>query len=200
MNSKPFSYLALAMLTATVVATESFGAETAVSVPMVCSRGPSGTTFNAKVTMPASLPPGATFTVRIDSLPSGKISHGGLNYIYGMTTDFLVPTNATYVDGSASIVPDTGTANVRVGARAWHDAKGIHMTLPAHVDNGSSYTPPSLQFSATIDGAVGTEVALKFDHYEVIANAIIVGDVITSCDPDPKPSTIDTLRIAAAAP
>ena len=199
-NARSLCYASAAVLFAAVmIVTQSYAATTTVSAPMKCTRGPSGTTFDATVTMPASLPPGAKFTVRIDSQPSGKISHTGLNYIFGMTTDYLVPTNSTYVEGSVAIVPDTGTANVRAGARAWHDADGIHFTLPAHVENGSSYTPPSIEFSAVVDGPVGKDVELKFQHYEVQANAIIVGDVTTSCDPDPKPYTIDTLKISAPA-
>jgi hypothetical protein len=180
---------------ATVVTTGTFGASFSVKAPLVCSRGPSGTSFGVTVTMPASMPTGSVFTVRIDALPSGTISHVGLNYIYGMTTEYLVPAGTSYVEGSARVVPDTGTANVRPGARVWHDAGGVHMMLPSHVANGTSYTPPSLEFAAKIDAPAGTDVALKFVQYQVMANAIFVGDLRTTCDPTPKPYRLAVLRV-----
>ena len=186
-----------ALLGATLVPTELFGAPVTVTAPMTCSRGPGGASFKAAVTMPTSLPTGATFTVRIDGVSSGMISHFGLNYIYGITVDYLLPTGTRYVEGSARIVPDTGTENVRPGARAWHDAAGIHMTLPARVPNDSSYTPPSMEFAVTIEAAAGSLVALKFSHYEVMASAMFVGTVSTTCEPNPKPYSLAQLRVAA---
>jgi hypothetical protein len=185
-------------LGAMLVPHEIFGAGAAVTAPMTCSRGPGGASFHTAVTMPASLPTGSTFTVRIDGVSSGTISHFGLNYIYGITIDYLLPTGTRYVEGSARIVPDTGTENVRPGARAWRDAAGIHMTLPARVDNGSSYTPPSMEFAVTIEAAAGKVVALQFDHYEVMASAMFVGTVSTTCEPNPKPYALAQLRVTPA--
>ena len=54
------------------------------------------------------------------------ISHFGLHYIHNMTADYAIPTGTTYVEGSARIVPGTGTANARPGASVTHDASGIH--------------------------------------------------------------------------
>ena len=144
--------------------------------------------------MPATAPIGSTFTVRIDSHPSGVINHFGLNYIYGMTTEYLVPAGTRYVEGSARVVPGTGTANALPGARAIHDAARVRLVLPAHIPNGSSYTPPSLEFDVKVDAPVETRSALSFMHYEVIANAAIVGDVHTSCDPVRKPYHLAMVR------
>jgi len=166
---------------------------------MVCSRGADETAFTASVTMPEAMPSGATFTVRIDSHPSGEISHFGLNYIHDMTTQYLLPRGIHFVEGSARVVPDTGTANVRTGARAWHEAARIYMTMPAHIANGASYTPPSLEFSAQIDAPTGSHVAVEFARYEVIANALVVGDVRTECEPTAKPCRLAMLRVEAPA-
>ena len=153
--------------------------------------------LDAVVTEPFSQPAGSTFTIRIDSMPSGKIEHGGLHYIYNMATDYLLPAGTTYVEGSAHVVPDTGTANVRVGARVWHDAGTIHYLLPAHIDNGGSYTPPSIAFDVKIAASATGVLSFKFAHYSVIANAIIVGDLVTTCEPNPKPYTIGVTMVDA---
>jgi hypothetical protein len=147
------------------------------------------------VTLPPSAPAGSTVTVRIDSLSSGLISHFGLSYIFDMTTDYPLPVGTQYVGGSARIVPNTGTANVRQGARVWYDTAGIHLALPGHVTNGSSFTPPSLEFSVKLAAPVGSEVAIKFSHYQVTANAFLVGNVHTTCEPKPKPFTLAVVRI-----
>ena len=184
--------VALGLVTASALA-----APAAVKAPLVCSRGPSGTSFEAVVTEPFSQAAGTSYTVRIDSKASGTIQHGGLNYIYNMATEYLVPAGTTYVEGTAHIVPDTGTPNVRVGARVWHDAGTIHFVLPAHVDNGGSYTPPSIEFDLKISPSATGVLSLKFQHYSVTANAIIVGDLVTTCEPNPKPYTIGVTMVDA---
>ncbi len=166
-----------------------------VQVPMRCTRGGDDTVFRATVTLPPSLPSGSTFTVRIDSAPSGRVSHLGLHYIYGMTTQYLLPAGMHYIEGSAQVVPGTGTANVRPGARAWHAASHVFLKLPAHVANGDHYTPPSLQFAVQVEEPAGMHVALAFVRYEVMANAILVGDVRTDCEPVPAPYRLATLRV-----
>jgi hypothetical protein len=169
----------------------------AVRQPMTCSRGPSGQWFSAVVTMPAARAPGATITVRIDSTYSGTISHFGLNYIYNMRTDYRVSAGATYVEGSARLVAGTGSPNVRGGARVWHDAAGLHTLLTDRVGNGSSYTPPSIEFELTIDPSSRGAVAVEFAHYSVTANAFLIGDLGTTCEPSARPATIGATRVAA---
>jgi hypothetical protein len=193
-----FARVLLAIGSVSLLSTVTFAAVVPVRAPMVCSRGPNDAAYTAVLTMPASAPTGSAFSVRIDSLSSGIISHTGLNYIFDMTTDYLVPTGTTYVEGSARVVPDTGTQNVRDGAKAWHDAAGIHLALPAHIPNGSSYTPPSLEFSVKITAPAGSNIAIKFSHYEVTANAFLVGDVHTTCDPNPKPYALAVLHVDPA--
>lgn len=158
-----------------------------IHAPLICSRGSEDTTFGVTITMPTSAPSGTTFTIRVESEPSGRISHLGLNYIYGMTTEYVIPAGLHYVEGSAHVIAGTGTANVRSGARAWQRSGRIFLALPAHVANGDHYTPPSFEFELRADAPVGRHVALAFVRYEVIANAIIVGDVLTHCKPLPAP-------------
>lgn len=173
-----------------LVASVASAAPVEVKGPLVCSRGPSGTTFTVAVTVPLSTPNGSVFTVRIDSKPSGIISHTGLNYLHDMQTDYALSAGATFVDGSARVVPGTGTSNVSATARVAHDASGIHLYLPAHVDNGTGYTPPSIEFQVKADTKSGAVLAVSFVHYEVLASAVLIGDVKTVCEPNPKPYNI----------
>ena len=184
--------------TLATTATATSAGPVAVKVAMECSHDPSARSYAAMVTMPYSGETGTTFRVRIDGLPTGPIAHTGLNYIHEMNTDFRIPAGTTYVADSLRIVPETGTPNARAGARAWPDAAGIHINLPAHIDNGHGYTPPSLEFDLRIDAPAGTVLALQFLHYEVLANVILLGDMRSSCEPRPKPYTIGQTMVAAA--
>jgi hypothetical protein len=172
-------------------------AATAVRVPLTCNRGPSGQHAELLVTVPASIEEGATLTARFDGKNSGPISHTGLNYIHDMTTELLVPTGATYVEGSAHIIPNTGTQNVRAGAKVTRAGNTITLVLPAHVEDGSNYTPPSFEFQVKVTAAAGAKIPQRFSQYRVTANAIIVGDVHTVCDPTPKPYTVGTTTVTA---
>lgn len=171
-----------------------------VRLPMKCSRGPSTQYFDAAVTMSAVEQRGATVTVRIDSKPSGTIEHFGLHYIADMTTDYAIPPGATYVENSLRLVKDTGTANVSTTAKAWQDAAGIHLSLPARVKNGSSYLPPSLEFELTIDPRAPAHISVEFAHYEVTANVVLLGNLRTICEPSAPPATIGVTRVEPASP
>jgi hypothetical protein len=184
--------------TLATTATATSAGPVAVKVAMECSHDPGGRSYAAMVTMPYSGVPGSTFKVRIDGVPTGPIAHTGLNYIHEMITDYRIPAGTTYVADSLRIVPDTGTPNARAGARVWHDAGGIHIDLPAHIDNGQGYTAPTLEFDLRIDAPAGTVLALQFEHYEVLANVILLGDLRSSCEPRPKPYTIGQTRVAPA--
>ncbi len=190
-------------LTETMIATlyaillfSSATASKPANAPLLCSRGAKDARFKASVTMPASVAAGTTFTVRIDSVSSGKVSHLGLEYLYDMTTEYQLPEGVTYVDGSARIVAKTGTPNVLTGARVWYADGVIHYLLPAHVANNSSYTPPSIQFELRADSHSNKPLALSLSHYEIKAHAAVVGDVLTTCDPRPSPYTIAVTKVA----
>ena len=175
-------------------------AATAVTVPLSCNKGPDGQVCKVHVTIPSSVEEGATFKVRIDGNNSGKISHTGLKYIYNMTTELRIPDNASYVAGSAKVIPDTGSPNARPGARVTQSGRTIALVLPAHIEDGQDYTPPSFEFELKATGTAGSRIVQKFQQYRLTANAIIIGDVHTVCNPTPKPYSIGTTNITAAAP
>jgi len=174
-------------------------AATAVKAPLECTRGPSGQTYRATMTMPAEVTQGSTFTVRVDGASSGTISHTGLNYIHDMTTEFLVPQGTTYVAGSLRVVPGTGSSNVSSTARVSKVGNILRLTLPAHVENDSSYTPPSIELKLQATGAAGSKIAFQLWQIRVSANAIFVGDVDTTCNPKPQAYTLATTTVTAPA-
>jgi hypothetical protein len=188
---------AAAFFAATLFTATAVGREVAVHAPIECTRGPGGQRWSAVVSVPAEHPAGGRFAVRIDSAPSGTLAHIGLNYITDMTTDWQVGPGARVVDGSVRVVPDTGTPNVRPGARAWSDASGVHLALPGRVENGEGYTPPSVELEVEVTAAPGGAVTVLFDRQAVTANAIVVGDVRTVCTPRPRPFVIGTTRVVA---
>ncbi len=192
--------VAWTFVAATVAWAATSAAASATRVPIVCSRGPSGQHFDTMVTLPRSAAEKSTYTVRIDGVSSGIIEHTGLNYIHDMAIDYSVPSGTTCVAGSARIVPNTGSSNVANGAHVWQDGGKIHLTMAGRVDSGSSYTPPSIEFQVTVTGRVGDALALTFLQYRLTANAVIVGDLNTTCDPTPNPFPLGSTVVTAAAP
>ena len=182
-----------------VLATATAVAAAYVTLPLVCNTGPSGQSFNVGVTLPASVEAGAIYTIRLDSRSSGKISHFGLNHLHDMTVEYVLPKGTSYVEGSARLVAGTGTPNVQQGARVWHRAGVVTMALPGKVENGTAYTPPSIVVQVRAVGAPGSSAVLTFNHFQLKANAFLVGDVAVSCDPTPQPYPIGVTVIAASA-
>jgi hypothetical protein len=181
------------------LATATATAAVYVTLPMVCNNGPSGQTFNVGVTLPDSVEQGAIYTIRLDAKSSGKISHFGLNYLHDMTVEYVLPTGTSYVEGSARLVAGTGTPNVREAPRLWHRAGVLTMALPGKVENDTAYTPPSIVVQVRAVGAPGSSAVLTFNHFQLKANAFLVGDVFVSCDPRPQPYPIGTTAITAPA-
>lgn len=173
-------------------------AAVAFKVPLTCSRGPDGQTYNARATLPAAVEQGATYRVRIDGTDSGKISQTGLNHIHGMTYDYLLPPAARIVPGSARVVAGTGTANVRSGARLTEEKGLVRLVLPGHVEEGTSYTPPSFELDLVAAAPPGTALVLGFTGYRVTANALVVGDLDVTCAPTPKPFPVGTTTVTPA--
>jgi len=174
-------------------------ADAGSSAPLlVCTKGPAGQRFHVQVTMPAHVEAGAIYTVRIDGVGSGTVTHFGLNYIHDMTVDYALPAGA-FVPGSAQLVAGTGTANVVEGASLSYGADVLEVVLPGKVKDGSSYTPPSLQFQLRATGAPGSPAVLSFRDFTLKANAIVVGDVDVSCASTPSPYPIGTTLIAMPA-
>jgi hypothetical protein len=173
-------------------------AATRIGIPLNCSHGPSGQQQNVTIAAPAGAVEGVTYKVRVDGANSGKISHTGLNYIFDMSYEWLVPAGTRYVDGSARVVPNTGTENVRPGARVTHVSGVITMVLPAHVDDGANYTPPAFEFELVVTAPAGSTITQTFSRYGVTANAFLVGNVKTICEPVPKPFPVAATRVEPA--
>jgi hypothetical protein len=171
-----------------------------VAAPLLCNKGPNGQRFVVGLKAPSAAEAGSTYTVRVDGVSSGKISHFGLNHLHDMTVEYVLPAGASYVEGSAELVPGTGTANVLVRPRLWYRAGVLTMNLPDKVENGTSYTPPSIRLSLKAVGSPGSSAAVAFNQYRLKANAFLVGDVAVSCDPTPKPYPIGATLITAGTP
>jgi hypothetical protein len=185
--------LALALL----LSSRAIAAGSSARVPIVCSRG-GAQTFEAIVTAPARATEKSVYSVRIDSVPSAPLSSTGLNFIHAMTTDYVVPPGTRYVDGSARLVPGTGSANVREGARVVHDRGTIRMELPARVRKGSGFTPPSVEYQVEVASPAGASLPVSFARYRVSANVFLLGDLDVTCDPSPRPYVL--ARTAVVAP
>jgi hypothetical protein len=171
-----------------------------VAAPLLCDQGPSGQRFVVGTTLPASAESGSTYAVRIDGESSGKISHFGLNHLHDLTVEYVLPAGASYVEGSAQLVPGTGTPNVLVSPRLSHRAGVVTLLLPDKVENGTSYTPPSIRLRLRAVATPGAPAVVAFRQYRLKANAFLVGDVAVTCDPSPKPYPIGTTLITPASP
>jgi hypothetical protein len=167
-----------------------------VRLPMVCSRGPATQYFTAHVSAPMEAAPGSTYVVRIDSMPSGDITHTGLNYLRAIATDYGIPAGTSYVEGSARVVPHSGSDNVRLGTSVWYDHGLIHLFLPAHVHD--AYTPPSLEFSLRVNAPPATSLAIRFAQHRLIANVFLLGDLNVTCNPKPEFTTVATTLVETA--
>lgn len=191
-------FIALGIATSVTPSAAAAPESQVVSLPIRCSRGPSGQNFRAQVTAPEARPQGTRYKVRIDSFPSGKISHFGRKYVFDMSTQYTLSPGALLVAGSLKIVPNTGSANVRADARAWHDANGIHLLLPTRIPNGGSYTPPSLEFEIWMNARPGTDALVEFSGCSITANAFLVGNKHTTCAPETSSPVVARTRSLAA--
>jgi hypothetical protein len=175
-------------------------AATRASAPLACNQGPKGQHFDVAVTVPERVEAGRVYTIRLDGYNSGKISHFGLNHLHDMTAEYILPAGVAYVDGSAKLVPGTGTPNVLVAPRVSHRAGVVTMRLPGKVENGTDYTPPSLTLQVRAIGAPGSTAVLSLGRFQLKANAFLVGDLDVSCDPTPRPYPIGATLILGSAP
>jgi hypothetical protein len=181
------------------LAAETWAAKT-ITVPLECRSGPSGQVIHLSVTVPPTATEGTTFAVRIDGVDTGEISHVGLRYIHDMTTELLIPDGASLVEGSLRIVPSTGSANVRARARVSQQGAAIRLVLPAHIEQGQRYTPPSFEFVLRVTATAPRKVVQRFSRWEVTANAIILGDLRMTCDAKPRPFPLATTTIKPVEP
>jgi hypothetical protein len=171
-----------------------------ITVPLICHQGPSGQVIRLSVNVPPTATAGSSFAVRIDGVDTGKISHVGLRYIHDMTTEMLIPDGTSLVQGSLRIVPETGTANVRGSARVTRQGSVIRLLLPAHIEAGQSYTPPSFEFVLKVTAAAQRKLVHRFSRWEVTANAILLGDLRMTCDANPRPYPLASTTVKPAPP
>ncbi len=111
-----------------------------------------------------------------------------------MAVEYTLPPGA-YVDGSAALVPGTGTPNVLVNPMLWYRKGVLTLLLPDRVENGTDYTPPSIQLSLRAVGAPGSAAVVGLRRFDLTANAFVVGDVAVNCEPAPSPYPIGTTAI-----
>lgn len=171
-----------------------FAGSKTVKAPLTCTRG-GAQTFSVVVSAPDRIAQGGTYTVRLDSFPSGTIDHAGLRHLHDMEAEYLLPAGTKFVEGSARIVAGTGSANVEKTALVWHWNGVIHFKLPAKVRNGDGYTPPSVELKLVATAPPGSELPLKLLRYTVYANAIVVGDVKAACEPSPSPYVLSSTTV-----
>lgn len=167
----------------------------AIRGTMTCSRGPDPQYFEARAYVPASAPAGSIYTLRVDAATSPKISGVGLNYLHDMKTDYAIPDGTAYVAGSAHVVDQTGSDNVRPGARATYDNGVVRLTLPGHVENGSSFTPPGLEFQVKVVAPAGTSLPLRWVRHQVTANVFVIGNLDITCAPKAGALTLGTTMV-----
>ena len=171
-----------------------------IKAPMVCSRGPDEQYFETHVTIPAMASPGSTYAVRIQAAPSPKISGIGLNYLHDILTDFYLPEGASYVAGSARLVDGTGSENVRPGARALYDRGFVRLYLPGHVEKGSTFTPPGIEFQLKVTAAPGASLPIRWVRHRVTANVFFVGNLDIVCAPQSGALILGTTVVTPPPP
>jgi hypothetical protein len=170
-----------------------------VGIPLRCSQGPGGQQHDVAITVPAHVARGSRYTVRVDGVDSGKIAHVGLRYIFDMGSEWPIPEGTQYVEGSAHIVPGTGSENVRDGARLARGGGGLDLILPARVSSGDRYTPPSFEFELEVVSPEGASITQRFSGYRMTANAFLLGDVHMQCEPSPKAFPVAVTRVEAGS-
>jgi hypothetical protein len=188
--------LALPVTLAALAVASPLGAATKSNkVAMTCSKG-GDQVHPVTATAPDKVDVGAKYTIRIDGGDSGKIDHGGLRYVHDMEVEYGLPSGTTFVEGSAKIVAGTGTANVAKTATVSVDKGVVRLKMPARVDSGGSFTPPSVEVQVTVTAAVGSTLTLNFQRYSVVANAVVVGDVPSTCEPKTKPAGLVSTTVS----
>ena len=151
------------------------------------------------VTVPASVAPGSRYRVRVDGVDTGKISHFGLSYIFDMESQWPIPPGTEYVDGSAHIVPGTGSANVRPGARVVVREREASTWFSRRTSTtASAIRRRRFEFDLAVVSAEGAAITQRFAGYSVSVHAAIVGDLRTTCEPTPKAFPVAVTRVESS--
>jgi hypothetical protein len=192
-----FVALAVALSASLFVLEGEPEAATRTSAPVSCTRGASAV-FEINAVVPETAAEGTTYVVRIEGTASGKISQTGLNSLRDITFEYALPSGATYVEGSARVVPGTGSDNVKGSARVSLSGSVLTLILPARVPNGGSYQPPTIEVKLKAASAPSTVLPVTFSRYRVRANVVILGDIDAVCTPARPPFTLGATRVVTA--
>ncbi len=130
-----------------------------------------------------------TITPGVSSVPSSA-SGFTVNNISNLKMTIPTPANSTLVSADVSGGTVDGTVSTSGG--------NVVLTVPGPIDGGTSFTPPAVTINVTA-GAAGTPITSKYagtsysdPGMTMTTNVALVGNVATSCFPDPSPTLTTT--------
>ena len=130
-----------------------------------------------------------TVTPGVSSVPSSA-SGFTVNNISNLKMTIPTPANSTLVSADVSGGTVDGTVSTSGG--------NVVLTVPGPIDGGTSFTPPAVTINVTA-GAAGTPITSKYagtsyadPGMTMTTNVALVGNVATSCFPDPSPTLTTT--------
>ncbi|WP_228803895.1 hypothetical protein [Nocardia higoensis] len=130
-----------------------------------------------------------TLTPGASSVPSSA-SGFTVNNISNLKMTFPTPANSTLVSATASGGSVAGTVSTSGG--------NVVLTVPGPIAGGTSFTPPAVTINVTA-GAAGTPITSKYagtsysnPGMTMTTNVSFVGNVATSCYPNPSPTLTTT--------
>ncbi|MGY4710390.1 hypothetical protein ACXDF8_12665 [Mycolicibacterium sp. CBM1] len=169
-------------------------AHAAVSVNWSCqaSVATSSMTTSVTGTAPTSVTAGSPVAITIapgsSTIPS-TASGFTINNVNNMKMLIPVPANSTYVSSSASGGTYPGSTSLVSG--------NVVLSIPGPIPGGTTYTPPSvtINVTATAPGTVTSKYAgTSYSNPGMTfnTNLPILGNVATSCYPNPSPTLTTT--------
>jgi dehydratase len=173
-------------------------AHAAVPVNWSCqaSVGTSSQTTSVTGTAPGSVTAGSAVAITIapgsSTVPSSALGFT-VNNINNMKMLIPVPANSTYVSSSASGGGLYPGSTALVGSN-------VVLTIPGPIPGGTTYTPPqvTINVTATAPGSITSKYAgtsYSNPGMTFTTNLSIVGNVATSCYPNPSSPTLTTTTV-----
>ncbi len=163
MKTHRLRHAALALAAATtglavVVTGGSPAGAAVVDQTMSCGQG-GAQTMKVSGTAPATVAPGGTFTVDLANQSANASGVALSNLVYS----YAQPDGATFVAGSAQVVPGTGstTAGTLGNVTAAISGSVVQLRVPGSIGKTATFTPPVLRFQLKATGAAGTSIATK---------------------------------------
>lgn len=134
-----------------------------------------------------------TLTPGVSSVPSSA-SGFTVNNISNLKMTFPTPANSTLVSATASGGTVAGTVSTSGG--------NVVLTVPGPIAGGTTFTPPAVTINVTA-GSAGTPITSKYagtsfsdPGMTMTTNVNLVGNVATSCFPDPSSPTLTTTTVS----